>query len=84
LACQSKLVSIANQPKQLVDNPQVVGHFPTNMHMDAFVYVANLSQHELNPLINPTWHIPTYERLWHEHPKNNQVNWFNPNQIWHL
>jgi len=57
LACQSKLLFIAYQPKQLANNPQMVGHFLTNMHMGAFVYVVNLLQHELIPLINPTWDL---------------------------
>jgi hypothetical protein len=35
----------------------MVGHSPTNMQMGAFVFVANLSQHELIPLINPTWDL---------------------------
>jgi hypothetical protein len=33
----------------------MVGHFPTNMQMGAYVFVANLAQHELVPRINPTW-----------------------------
>jgi len=33
----------------------MVGHFPTNMHMGAYVFVANVAQHESIPKINPTW-----------------------------
>jgi hypothetical protein len=33
----------------------MVGHSPTNMHMGAYVYVANVAQHNSIPRINPTW-----------------------------
>jgi hypothetical protein len=35
----------------------MVGHLPTNMHMGAFVFVANIAQHESIPRINPTWDL---------------------------
>jgi hypothetical protein len=33
----------------------MLGHFPTNMHMGAYVFIANVAQHETIPKINPTW-----------------------------
>jgi hypothetical protein len=33
----------------------MVGHFPTNMHMGAYVIVTNVAQHESIPRINLTW-----------------------------
>jgi hypothetical protein len=33
----------------------MLGDFPTNMHMGAYVSIANVAQHELIPKINPTW-----------------------------
>jgi hypothetical protein len=33
----------------------MVGHSPTNMHMGAYVIVANVAQHESIPRINLTW-----------------------------
>jgi hypothetical protein len=32
----------------------MVGHSQTNMHMGAYVYVANVAQHESIPRINST------------------------------
>jgi hypothetical protein len=32
----------------------MLGHFPTNMHMGAYVSIANVVEHELIPKINPT------------------------------
>ncbi len=33
----------------------MVGYFPTNMHMGAYVYVTNVAQHKQIPRINMTW-----------------------------
>jgi hypothetical protein len=33
----------------------MVGHSPTNMHMGAYVIVANVAQHESIPRIDLTW-----------------------------
>jgi hypothetical protein len=33
----------------------MVGHSPTNMHMGAYVIVANVTKHESIPKINLTW-----------------------------
>jgi hypothetical protein len=33
----------------------MVGHFPTNMHMGAYVFVANVAQQDSVPKINLTW-----------------------------
>jgi hypothetical protein len=33
----------------------MVGNSPTNMHMGAYVTVANVAQHESIPRINLTW-----------------------------
>jgi hypothetical protein len=38
----------------LAENPPMVGHFPTNMQMGAFVFVANIAQLESIPKINLT------------------------------
>jgi hypothetical protein len=35
----------------------MVEHFPTNMHMGAFVSIANLAKRESIPKINPTWDL---------------------------
>jgi hypothetical protein len=39
----------------LVENPPMARHFPTNMHMGAFVSVANVVEFESIPKINLTW-----------------------------
>jgi hypothetical protein len=33
----------------------MVGHSPTNMHMNAYVTFANVAQHKLIPITNLTW-----------------------------
>jgi hypothetical protein len=33
----------------------MVGHSPTNMHMAAYVTIANVAEHESIPRINLTW-----------------------------
>jgi len=33
----------------------MVGHFPTNMHMGAYVIIVNVAQQKLIPRINLTW-----------------------------
>jgi hypothetical protein len=33
----------------------MVAHSPTNMHIDAYVIVANVAQHESIPRINLIW-----------------------------
>jgi hypothetical protein len=35
----------------------MVEHFPTNMHMGAFVFIANIAKHESIPKINSTWDL---------------------------
>jgi hypothetical protein len=35
----------------------MVGHFPTNMHMGAFMFVANIAQPKSIPKINLTWDL---------------------------
>jgi hypothetical protein len=35
----------------------MVGHFPTNMHMGAFMFVANIVQFKSIPKINLTWDL---------------------------
>ncbi len=50
-------------------------HFLTNMHMGAYMTIANVAQHESIPKINLTcdqknlWPIPTCKRPWQDHPK---------------
>jgi hypothetical protein len=34
----------------------MVGHSPTNIHMGAYVIVANVAQHESIPKIDLTWY----------------------------
>jgi hypothetical protein len=31
------------------------GHFPTNMHMGAYVFATNVAQHKSIPRIIPSW-----------------------------
>jgi hypothetical protein len=33
----------------------MLGDFPTNMHMGAYVSIANVAQHKSIPKINPTY-----------------------------
>jgi hypothetical protein len=33
----------------------MMGHFPINMYMGAYVTIANVAQHELIPKINLIW-----------------------------
>jgi hypothetical protein len=39
------------------ENPPLVGHFPTSMHIDAFVSTTNIAQHESTFRINSTWDL---------------------------
>jgi hypothetical protein len=47
---------ICCHPSKIVGkyNPPMVGHSPTNMHIDVYVYATNVAQHESIPKINPT------------------------------
>jgi hypothetical protein len=33
----------------------MVEHSPTNMHVGAYVFIANVAQHQSIPIINSTW-----------------------------
>jgi hypothetical protein len=39
----------------MVKNPPFVGHFPTSMHIGAFMSITNIAQHESTFRINLTW-----------------------------
>jgi hypothetical protein len=51
----------------------MVGHFPTNIHMGAFVFIANIAQHKSIPKPNlgfkNPWHVLACEKPCHYHLK---------------
>jgi hypothetical protein len=41
----------------MAKNPPLVGHFPTSMHIGAFVSTTNIAQHESIFRINLIWDL---------------------------
>jgi len=64
----------------------MVGRSQTNMHMGAYVYVANVTQHESIPIINSTLNKKVFGlyslvKTLAQPSLNDQVNWPNLGQI---